>query len=107
MDNDREDGPLVGNIGEPFNAGDQPQVDERAKELEHLATKQAADIQYLTKIPQGRRFLLRMIDRCCPLQVGFYEDHAVMARCAGERAIGIWLIEELRRRCRAKILPVL
>jgi hypothetical protein len=90
-----EDGPLIGNVGEPFNAADQPQVDQREAELQRERDEQAADLQWLLRTEQGRRFILRVIGRANPMQVGFYTDPLVMSRCAGERTIGLWLLDEL------------
>ena len=45
----------------------------------------------------GRRFFLQLIDRTGVHSEGYSTDASLMAKLAGERAIGIWLIAELDR----------
>lgn len=91
-----EDGPLSAGLSPP-DTSDVEQVDRQAEENALRQIDEDEDVVALLKLPQGRRFLRRLIGRADIHQVGFYQEPLVMARACGERALGIWLLAELQR----------
>lgn len=53
------------------------------------------DLRSLLQLPPGRRFIYRVLSQCGIYHDNFTPDALVMAKLAGERGIGLWLLREL------------
>lgn len=53
------------------------------------------DLEAVLRTPQGRRALLRILERCGVYRSAFAADAEVTALRLGEQNIGLWLIAQL------------
>ena len=65
----------------------------RAQELER--TQIGLDLEAVMRLPQGRRVLLRILERCGVYRSAFTGEAEATALRLGEQNIGLWLIAQM------------
>ncbi len=82
--------------GAPPNAGDPVRVRTLATLLAEKAEQDKADLATLLAMPEGRRFLWRLLEHASPYASTFALNHASMALAEGTRQVGTWLVVQLQ-----------
>lgn len=77
-------------MSEPVNLTEQL---SRAQELQR--DQIGLDLEAVLRIPQGRRVMLRILERCGVYRSAFAGEADVTALRLGEQNIGLWLIAQL------------
>jgi hypothetical protein len=82
---------------EIIDVGDKKQV-EKGKRSEKIGRERELwEIQELLKTNFGKGFIWRILEKCHMSHTISHHDSLQMARMSGERDIGLWLINELRK----------
>ncbi len=82
--------------GQPPNAGDPVRVRTLSTLLAEKALQDQTDLAALLAMPEGRRFLWRLLEHAEPLASVFSLNHASMALAEGKRQVGTWLVVQLQ-----------
>lgn len=78
------------------------------KRLEQKREQQLSlDLRAVLQIPPGRRLIYRLLSQCGIYHDNFTPDALVMAKLAGERGIGLWLLRELDKVDPAMIIQLM
>ena len=67
----------------------------RAQELQR--DQIALDLEAVLRLPQGRRVMLRILERCGVYRSAFAAEADVTALRLGEQNIGLWLIAQMEQ----------
>lgn len=81
----------------PFvkNAADEKQVKEAKRQSKFSREQELDDVRQLLKLPAGRRFLWRFLERCGVYKSSYDPSGSRVYFNEGERNIGIMLLAEI------------
>lgn len=80
---------------EEFNAADPTKVRDRGRKQKREEQQELEDLRELLKLPAGRRFLWRMLERCAVWKTSFHPSGQVFAANEGRRGVGVELMTDL------------
>jgi len=86
--------------------GQQRSDAEAAARKRTLRETEIADLKWLMSSPRGRRLAWRELGFCRIYTDGFDRNAMEMARVAGMRAVGLWLLSELQA-ASPEMIPVM
>lgn len=71
---------------------------EQPSKAQELKQDQAVlDLDAVLQLPQGRRVVLRILERCGVYRMAYTGEEAATALRLGEQNIGLWLIAQIER----------
>lgn len=80
--------------GKPYDAGAADQVLDEETMARMQREMEVADLRALLAMPEGRRFLRRLLVATGPLASGYTADGSTTAFKQGVRWAGIWVLRE-------------
>lgn len=72
-----------------YNAADPEQVKSRKLSEKQALRQYLADVEAILKLPEGRRFLWKLLCDCHIFQTSFSQNALTMANWEGERNVGL------------------
>jgi hypothetical protein len=81
--------------GKPYDCGDAGHVGAAQDEARMRRDMDLADLRKLLDLPEGRRFLRRLLAATGPLASGFAGDASATAFKQGVRWAGLWVFKEM------------
>lgn len=78
----------------PYDAGASDQVEDLADLARMQREQEVGDLRALLALPQGRRFLRRLLIATGPLASGYTADSSTTAFKQGVRWAGLWVLRE-------------
>ena len=84
-------------IDEPFDAGNARQVSERTRKARREQAEQDNVLVQVMTTTAGRRWMWWLLSECGVFRSSFSPEALVMAKCEGERNIGLILTAQIMR----------
>lgn len=78
-----------------FNAADPSQVRERGRKDKREIEKAQDDLRAVLALPQGRRFLWRLLATCGTNKSSFHPSGQVFAHNEGRRSVGVEVMVDI------------
>jgi hypothetical protein len=93
--------------GEPFDAGNARHVSERERTARREQAETDAVLRGVMDSTPGRRWMHRMLGDCGVFRSSFSVEPLLMAKCEGERNVGLTITAQIMRLCPESFVTML